>query len=111
MLLGNFMKEKNIVVYLFRATSIPQASHLNDKITNFMAIDIVTFQLQWRVQWTGDMRGEFEGTKLVYPGEGEFGDNLIAVLSQLRQGYRRDLAQQKNKKQWSQFAEEEILVG
>lgn len=41
MLLGNFMKEKNMVVYLLRATSIPQASHLNDKITHFIAIDVV----------------------------------------------------------------------
>lgn len=98
-------------VYLFRATSIPQASHLNDKITNFIAIDAVTVQLQCRVQWAGDMRGEFEGIKLVYPGEGEFWHNLTAVLSQLRQGYRRDFSQQKNEKQWSQVAEEEIQVG
>lgn len=38
MLLGNFMKEINMVVYLSRATSIPQASHLNDKITNFIVL-------------------------------------------------------------------------
>lgn len=98
-------------VYLFRATSIPQASHLNGNITNFIVIDIVTVQLQWGLQWTGDMRGEFEGTKLVYPGEGEFWDNLTAVLYQLRQGYRRDSSQQKNEKQRSQAAEEEIQVG
>lgn len=79
-----------MVVYLFRDTSIPQASHLNDKITNFIAIDVVTVQLQWRVQWTGDMRGESEGTKLVCSGEGEFWDNLTAVWYQLRRGYRKD---------------------
>lgn len=45
MLLGNFMKERNMVVYLFRATSIPQASHLNDKITHSRAIDVVIVQL------------------------------------------------------------------
>lgn len=48
------------------------------------------------------MRGAFEGTKLVYPGEGEFWGNLTAILFQLRQGYGRDSSQQKNKKQGSQ---------
>lgn len=43
------------------------------------------------------MRGELEGTKLVCPGEGEFWDNLTAVLCQLRQGYKEGFVSAKEK--------------
>lgn len=62
-LLGNFMKEKNIVVYLFRATSVTQASHLSKNLTTFIATPIVTVQQQYQqtrespVNWRHKRRG------------------------------------------------------
>lgn len=62
-LLGNFTKEKNTVVYLFRATSITQATHLNNNFTNFIATAIVTVEQQYQqtgespVSWRHERRG------------------------------------------------------
>ena len=62
-LLGNIMKEKNMVVYIFRATSITQASHLSKNLTSFIATAIVTVQQQYQqtgespVDWRHERRG------------------------------------------------------
>lgn len=46
-LCSNFMKEENMGLYLFRVTSITQASHLSNNLTNFIATAIVRVQQQY----------------------------------------------------------------
>ena len=61
--LGNLMKEKNMVVYLFRATSITQDSHLSNILSSFIATAIATIQQQYQqtgespVDWRHERRG------------------------------------------------------